>query len=78
MGFARSDSSRFFFSGHTLGPGQRSNIPGLGANIVDDGGLEPRDDKVSSFVVDLLLNSKDTRILDSTVTTVNYVKTRSE
>jgi hypothetical protein len=56
---------------HTLGSGQGSNVSGLGTDIVDNGGLDPGDDKVSSFVVDLLLDTKDTGVLDGTVTSVD-------
>lgn len=56
----------------TLGTGQRGNIARLGSNIVDNGGFEPGNDKVSSFVVNLVLNTKKTSVLDSTVTTINY------
>lgn len=57
----------------TLGSGQRSNVSGLGTDIVDDGGLKPGNDKVGSFVVDLLLDTKNTRVLDSAVASVDYV-----
>lgn len=56
----------------TLGSSQGGNVSGLGADIVDNGSLEPRDDKVGSFVVDLLLDAENTGVLDSTVTTVDY------
>lgn len=56
---------------HTLGSGQGSNVSGLGTDIVDNGSLEPGDDKVSSLIVDLLLDTEDTGVLDSTVTSVN-------
>lgn len=55
----------------TLGSGQGGDVSGLGADIVDDGGLEPGDHKVSSFVVDLLLNTEHARVLDCTVTSIN-------
>lgn len=57
----------------TLSSSQGGDVSRLGTDIVDNGSLEPRDDKVGSFVVDLLLDTKDTGVLDSTVTTVDYV-----
>lgn len=57
----------------TLSSSQGGDVSGLGTHIVDNGSLEPRDDKVGSLVVDLLLHTKDTGVLDSTVTTVDYV-----
>lgn len=57
----------------TLGSGQGSNVSGLGTDIVDDGGLKPGNNEMGSFVVDLLLDTKNTRVLDSAVTSVDYV-----
>lgn len=54
-----------------LGPGEGGNIPGLRADIICNGGLEPRDTEMGSFGVDLLLNTTYPRVLDRSVTTVD-------
>lgn len=63
------DRSRIWL---TLGSCQGGNVSRLSADIVDNGSLKPGDDKVGSFVVDLLLNTEDTGVLDSAVTTIDY------
>lgn len=57
---------------HTLGSGQGSDVSRLGTDVIDDGGLKPGNNEMGSFVVNLLLNTKDAGVFDSTVTSVDW------
>lgn len=49
------------------------DVAGLGANIIDNGSLQPRDEEVCTLVHDLLLHSGQSVEDDSAGTTANIV-----
>ena len=51
---------------------ERGDVAGLCADIVGDGRLEPGDVEVGAFVVDLLLDAAEARVLDGAVASVDW------
>ena len=61
-----------------LGSGRGSDVPRLGADIEDDGPLQPGDEEVSALVDDLLLDSRQAVEDDGAAATLDIVDARLE
>lgn len=56
-----------------LAAGRGGDIPGLGADIIDDGLLQPRNEEMGALIHDRLLDSTQTIEDDSTSTTFDII-----